>query len=128
MIGQRRSRIIVGMEATRDEYSLLCDEIQALLEQPASGPDQSLERLEDTLTEGYARALAIEAERLRLERQIGELGADVRRGGRPGDEIETLAARLSHASGRLDGLRSLLQSLRQRVNTVRTRETAPLGG
>jgi hypothetical protein len=109
-----------------DEYSVLCAEIRTLLEQPASAPDQSLERLEDTLTEGYARALALEAERLRIEREIGALGADVSRGGKAANEIETLAARLSDASGRLDGLRSLLTSLRQRTDAVRTREIASL--
>ena len=113
------------MEANpADEYSVLCDEIRMLLQQPASAPDQSLERLEDTLTEGYARALALEAERLRIEREIGALGADVSRGERTGNEIEKLAARLSHASRRLEGLRSLLASLRQRTDAVRTRRPA----
>lgn len=108
-----------------DEYTLLCDEIRELLDGPVAAPDQSLERLEDTLTEGYARALALEAERLRLERKIGELGADVRRGAeRSGDEIASLAARLSQASNRLDGLRELLAPLRRRATAVRT--VAPL--
>src|SRR5687768_8694855 len=125
MIGRPDSRIIVGMEpTTADEYSVLCDEIRTLLQQPASAPDLSLERLEDTLTEGYARALALEAERLRIERQIGALGADVNRGEPAGNEIETLAARLSHASGKLDGLRGLLASLRKRTDAVRTRQVA----
>jgi hypothetical protein len=125
MIARRDSRIIVAMGANpADEYSVLCDEIRMLLQQPASAPDQSLERLEDTLTEGYARALALEAERLRIEREIGALGADVNRGERTGDEIETLAVRLSHASRRLEGLRSLLASLRQRTDVVRTHQLA----
>ena len=125
MIGRPSSRIIVGMEPSPvDEYSVLCDEIRTLLQQPASAPDQSLERLEDTLTEGYARALALEAERLRIERKIGALGADVNRGEGTGNEIETLAARLSHASRRLDGLRGLLATLRQRTDAVRTRKVA----
>jgi hypothetical protein len=121
MIGARRSRIIVRMEASRaDEYSLLCDEIRTLLEEPASGPEHSLERLEDTLTEGYARALALEAEQLRLERQIGKLGADVGRG-ESDEQIATLAGRLSHTSARLSTLRALLTGLRERTNVVRTR-------
>jgi hypothetical protein len=108
-----------------DEYSVLCDEIRTLLDPPVTGPGQSLERLEDTLTEGYARALALEAERWRLERRIGELGADVHRGhDSPGEEIASLAARLSQASSRLDGLRALLAALRQRVDAVRTLEIA----
>ena len=123
MIGRRGSRIIVGMEPTipADEYSVLCDEIRTLLEQPASAPDQSLERLEDTLTEGYARALALEAERLRIERQIGALGADLSRNEHAGDEIATLAGRLSQTSARLSTLRALLVGLRGRADVVRTR-------
>ena len=116
------SRIIVGMEPTpADEYSVLCDEIRSLLQQPASAPDLSLERLEDTLTEGYARALALEAERLRIERQIGALGADVNRNEQSGEEIATLAGRLSHTSARLSTLRALLGGLRGRTDAVRTR-------
>jgi hypothetical protein len=122
MIRSGRSPIIVGMDATpADAYNALCDEIQTLLERPASGPEQSLERLEDTLTEGYARALALEAERLRLERHIGERGGDVRRGESPGDDIPTLAARLSHTTSQLANLRTLLTGLRARTDVVRTR-------
>jgi hypothetical protein len=111
-----------GMDAQpADEYSLLCQEIGVLLDPPDAAPEQSLEQLEHTLTEGYARALALEAERLRLERRIGELGADVRRGAeRSGDEIAALAARFSQASSRLDRLRALLAALRRRVAAVRT--------
>jgi predicted RNase H-like nuclease (RuvC/YqgF family) len=119
--------IIVSVKAQpADEYTVLCDEIRELLDGPVAAPEQSLEQLEDTLTEGYARALALEAERLRLERKIGELGADVRRGAeRSGDEIASLAAHLSHASSRLDGLRALLAALRRRAMAART--IAPLG-
>jgi hypothetical protein len=35
-----------------------------------------LARIEETLTEGYARALALEAERWRLERRIAQVAAD----------------------------------------------------
>jgi hypothetical protein len=108
-----------------DEYTALCEEIRVLLDRPDAAPAQSLERLEDTLTEGYARALALEAERWRLERKIGELGADVRRGAeRSGEEVATLAVRLSQASNRLARLRTLLAALRQRTDAVRTRRIA----
>jgi hypothetical protein len=128
MIGPDASRIIVTMDApTSDEYNALCAEIQTLLEPPGAETEQSLERLEDTLTVGYARALALEAEQLRLERQIGALGADVGRGEPAGADIASLAARLSHTSGRLTGLRALLTSLRERANAVRMREVARSG-
>lgn len=117
------NRPVEGQPA--DEYTALCDEIRVLLDGPDAAPGQSLERLEDTLTKGYARALALEAERWRLERRIGELGADVRRGvERSGDEIAALAGRLSQASSRVTRLRSLLAALRQRTDAVRTREVA----
>jgi uncharacterized coiled-coil protein SlyX len=119
------SRIIVRMDAgAADDYNVLCAEIQTLLEPPVARQGQSLQRLEDTLTEGYARALALEAERWRLERRIGELGAGVGSDERSGDEIATLAARLAHASSRLDGLRALLGALRQRADAVRTLQIA----
>ena len=108
---------------TADEYAVLCDEIRTLVDDPAEPPEASLEHLEDRLTEGYARALALEAERLQLERRIGELGAAVRRGSdESGDEIADLAARISHTSGRLAALRALLADLRRRADAVRTAE------
>jgi chromosome segregation ATPase len=109
--------------APADDYGVLCAEIETLLD-PVAAKEQSLERLEDTLTEGYARALALEAERWRLERRIGELGAAVDAGHQSTDEIATLASRLSHASNRLDGLRALLARLRRRADAVRTRKAA----
>jgi hypothetical protein len=76
-----------------------------------------LARLEDTLTEGYAQALALEAERWRLERRIGEVaregGTDV------GDEIRSLGSRLTSADDRLAELRSLLGSLHERARLAR---------
>lgn len=111
-----------------DEYAVLCDEIRTLLDPQVEAHEQSLARLEDTLTEGYARALALEAEQWRLERRIGELGAEVRGGeAQPGEEIATLAARLSQASNRLTGLRALLDALRRRADAVRTRQIASFG-
>ena len=49
-------------------------QIEALLVAPASGADApTLAYLEEKLTEGYAEALALEAERLRIERRLGAL-------------------------------------------------------
>ena len=128
MCRRGRSRIIVRVEtgtAAADEYSVLCDEIRTLLEGPAPARQPSLAQLENTLTEGYARALELEAERLRLERRIGELGRDVRSGSEPaGEEIATLAARLSHTSTRLARLRALLRPLRRHADAVRARDVA----
>ena len=127
MIPLAGSRIIVRMTPTADEYAVLCDEIRTLVEDPTASAGASIEHLEDRLTEGYARALALEAERLQIERRIGQLGADVRSGSdESGEEIATLAARLSHASSRLAGLRALLAALRRRADAVRTGEVPSL--
>ncbi len=49
-------------------------QIEALLGAPANGADSpTLAYLEEKLTEGYAEALALEAERLRIDRRLGAL-------------------------------------------------------
>jgi hypothetical protein len=77
----------------------------------------NLDTLESTLTEGYAQALALEAERWRLERRLGE----VARAGGPemSDEISSLGRRLTVADDELVKLRSLLGSLHERARALR---------
>jgi chromosome segregation ATPase len=77
----------------------------------------TLARMEDTLTEGYAQALALEAERHRLERRIGELAREGRSDA--GAELRTLGSRLTHADGELTKLRTLLGTLRERMRSAR---------
>jgi hypothetical protein len=52
--------------------------MQAQIEELLSADAPTLARMEDTLTEGYAKALALEAERWRLERRIGEVAREGR--------------------------------------------------
>ena len=97
----------------------LFDEINELLAAPASGADApALARVEHTLTTGYARALALEAERWRLERRLGELATtpDLDDGSR---ERIDLAERLDEAAGELSRLRDLLEPLRTRASALR---------
>ena len=76
----------------------------------------------NSLTEGYARALALEAERWGIERKIADVAA------RLGDEVTDedaselaqLGKRLSSADGDLVKLRALLVALRTRADEVRT--------
>jgi hypothetical protein len=89
-------------------------EIRSLLDAPASAEQPPRAVVEDTLTNGYAYALALEGERLRLERRLRELlraepgpSARVRM-----EEIAELSRLLAAAEGELAGLRSLLSSLR----------------
>lgn len=102
----------------------MLQQIEALLSAPASGaPAPTLARMEDTLTDGYAQALALEAECLRLERRLGEVARIV---GDPDldvssfvDELSLLAKRLTSADGELAHLRTLLGSLRDRARSMR---------
>ena len=101
---------------------MIHDEIRTLLDAPPSGEDApSLDHLEHTLTAGYATALALEAERWRLERKIAEVAASLPDGGGEPrhSELATLGRRLSEADGDLAALRSLLSSLRMRADQAR---------
>src|SRR3954447_27061123 len=98
------------------ENSVLLERIRELVDEPVGAePDGLLARIEHTLTDGYARALALEAERLRLERRIGTMACELRDGDRDrkAEEISALASRLSAAGGDLAQLREELQTLRR---------------
>lgn len=81
----------------------------------ASAP--TLAHVEDTLTEGYATALALEAERLRLERRLGEVARTAT--GDHAAELRSLGSQLTSADGELERLRSLLGSLYERARDLR---------
>lgn len=118
-----RARRIIdrGVVNAADETTVL-EEIRELLSAPADGAGApTLALLEDTLTEGYAQALALEAERLRLERRLGEVAREAG-GGDPSRltaELTSLASRLTSADGELAKLRALLGSLYERTRTRR---------
>ena len=61
-----------------DEHPIFA-EIDALLSEPAM---PALDRLEDTLTSGYAAALALEAEHRRIERRISDVAVRLGNGER----------------------------------------------
>jgi hypothetical protein len=100
----------------------MLQQIEELLIAPTSGATApTLANLEDTLTEGYAQALALEAERLRLERRLGEVartasGPDT---SSVAEEISTLGQRLTTADGELNHLRALLRTLQDRARSMR---------
>jgi hypothetical protein len=100
----------------------MLQQIEKLLIAPTSGATApTLASLEDTLTEGYAQALALEAERLRLERRLGEVARTAARPGTSGvaEEISTLGERLTTADGELHHLRALLRTLHDRARSMR---------
>jgi hypothetical protein len=91
--------------------------MQQQIEDLLTAESPTLARLEDTLTEGYARALAIEAERWRLERRIGEVAREGRSD--VSEELRSLGTQLTRADGELVELRSLLGTLHERARVLR---------
>lgn len=97
----------------------LFDEINELLAAPTTGANApALARVEHTLTTGYARALALEAERWRLERRLGELAVAPGLAAEARERVD-LAERLTEAAGELTQLRDLLEPLRSRASALR---------
>jgi uncharacterized protein YicC (UPF0701 family) len=92
----------------------LRDEIADLLRMPEDGAGApSLDAIESTLTDGYAEALALEAERSRIERRLGEVVRDAGEvsAHSVAAELAELSERLDTADGELARLRSLLRTL-----------------
>jgi hypothetical protein len=101
---------------------LVLQRIEALLDAPATGEAApSLASLEATLTEGYAEALALEAERSRIERRFGEVARTVEEPVATGvsDELLALAKRLTHADAEIGRLRVVLHRLHARTRALR---------
>jgi hypothetical protein len=85
-------------------------EIRSLLDLPAGAELPPRASVEDTLTSGYAYALDLERDRLRIERALRTL---VRSSARPDpDEVADLSGRLAHADQELAAVRALLASAR----------------
>jgi len=97
----------------------LREEIAELLSTPEDGVGApSLDAIEATLTDGFAEALALEAERSRIERRLGEVARNA--GDEAGvREFARLSERLETADGELAGLRSLLRNLQARRRVAR---------
>jgi len=92
----------------------LRDEIAELLRMPEDGAGApSLDAIETTLTDGYAEALALDAERSRIERRLGEVARDAGEvsAHSVAAELVTLSERLDTADGELAQLRTLLHDL-----------------
>lgn len=88
--------------------------LEALLAGLERGDHPGQARLEETLTDGYAWALKLDAECARLERSIGTLAAELDGGSseQQARELSRTARRLARTKRDLLALRSLLSSLR----------------
>jgi tRNA C32,U32 (ribose-2'-O)-methylase TrmJ len=97
-------------------------QIEELLEAPTDGEAApTLAFLEARLTDGYAQALALEVERSRIERRIGEVASTAEERSELGlaEELTALAGRMRSADRELRTLRSLLEQLHARTRATR---------
>jgi len=105
-----------------DGIPALLEQIDELLASPSSPEEPDvLANIERTLTDGYAHALSLDAERLRLERRMSELAGELHEGNQElkARELGQVSRRLSRNSADLDHLRGTLSQLRERATAVR---------
>jgi hypothetical protein len=97
----------------------LLDTIRTMI----SSETDDLAQLERTLTDGYAHALELEGEKLRLERRVSEITQRIDRGDTEADarELALLAKSIDGSEGALARLRVQLAELRHYADRVRGR-------
>jgi chromosome segregation ATPase len=102
---------------------MVIDDILDLLATPRPAASKPfLDRVDATLTDGYAHALRLEAERRRIEQRIADAVArlgDVT-GHRHQPELVELSEKLMSANAEIASLRTLLTSLRDRRSELRS--------
>jgi hypothetical protein len=92
-----------------DDLCQLIERLRRLVEDPGDEPGA----VEHTLTDGYARALTLEAERRRAEARVRELAGEAEALG----EQRVLKVRLEQIDGDLAVLRGLLDTLAATLKT-----------
>jgi hypothetical protein len=104
-----------------NELAAVTDRISVLLARLERGDYPERARLEDTLTDGYACALSLDAECDRLERRIAERAAEItaETSEEHARELSALARLLVNRRGELEALRELLALLRSGVQETR---------
>lgn len=111
-----------GEKPLTDENAALLDELRSILATPVDEPEPSLTRIEDLLTAGYANALALEAERWRLERKLEGLAAGLTENDDSGglhEELTEVARRIASTDADLGFLRDELETVRRQASELR---------
>jgi hypothetical protein len=106
----------------RNDLTTVIGRINVLLARIERGDYPDRPRLEDTLTDGYACALSLDAECDRLERRIAGRAAELRTADSSAElarDLADLAEMLSRRRRELDSLRGLLAVLRAGVQEAR---------
>jgi len=101
----------------------LFEQIDELLAAPVRAEEPAtLALLERTLTDGYAHALSLDAERLRLERRMSELADELHDGNQEqkAEELARVSRRISGARAEVERLRGTLTQLRDRARAARS--------
>lgn len=99
-----------------DDLDLLLERVRALLDALDAGAGLPRSEVEPTLTDGYARALELDAECLRLEHRIEKLTQRVADGHEvPPGKLASLLRRLHETEQRTVDLRAELAPLRKLV-------------
>ena len=95
----------------------LLEQIQTMI----SSENDDLAQIERTLTDGYAHALALEGEKLRLERRVAEITQSLDNGHTEENtrELASLAKSIDGNQGALARLRAQLAELRRYADRVR---------
>jgi hypothetical protein len=97
-----------------DDLAPLFARIRALTAAAREGKSPRRDQVEPTLTEGYARALELDAECLRLEERIDRLTRAVAaERDVPPEQLSELLRRLNWTEQRSANLRALLEPLRE---------------
>jgi hypothetical protein len=97
--------------------SELFEQIKALMGAPA----RDLEKIERTLTDGYAHALSLEAERWRIQKRLAAVVQGLEHGdtSKKAQELSALAKGLDGNAEDLSHLRGMLTELRRHADVVR---------
>ncbi len=96
--------------------------IRTLLDAPEAGDGApTLAHIEDLLTAGYARAMAIEGEQWRLQRRLVDVAVRLAEeyNELQARELRKLARELRNVEEDLAGIQALIRSLRARANEAR---------
>jgi len=117
-----RSPILLQPSTVRPTLAMIENDIRALLDLPAAGAEApTLADMQDILTAGYARSMALEAEQWRLQRSVAETA--MRLADDPSElrtaELKRLARELKRVETSLMDIRGLVASLRARANAAR---------
>jgi hypothetical protein len=96
------------------EVNVVLERVEALL-----GGAPPVREIERTLTDGYATALALEGERMRIERRMDDVTASIDVDPDVAQELSALAERRAAIDDELGHLRARLGALKQRTRELR---------